>query len=101
MYTESQKWKVTFLQSHQLEGVNDVSDSFSNRTGDKVPFERALSYLSDQLSVKRKLYIKCFSLGKYNNNLLRQSPTFMTHYDTFEFVDILTKSVQFFSSTKL
>ena len=90
MYIKSQKWKVTFLQSHQLEGVNDISDSFSNRIGDKVPFERALSYLSDQFSVKRKLYIKCFSLGKYNKNLLRQSPTFMMDYDIMTLLSLLT-----------
>lgn len=49
MNIESKKWKVTFLQSHQFEGVNDISDSFSNRIGDKVPFERALSYLTNFL----------------------------------------------------
>lgn len=101
MNTYSKKWKVTFLQSHQLEGVNDSSDSFANRIGDKFPFERAVSYLFDQFSPKRKLHVTCYSLGKYDKNVLRQSPLFLKGYDTYEFVEILTKSVQFFSSTEL
>lgn len=87
MNIEIQKWKVTFLQAHQPEGVNDIPDSFAKGTGDRVPFERALSYLSDQFSPKKKANVKCFSLEKYEKNLLRQSPIFMTH----EFVGILTK----------
>lgn len=63
MNIERQKCKVTFLQSHQLKAVHDISDLFSGRIGDKVPFKRALSYLSDQFSPKRKLYVKCFYLG--------------------------------------
>lgn len=54
MNIESQKWKIAFLQYHQLERINDISDSFSNRIGDKVPIERASSYLSDQFCPKRK-----------------------------------------------
>lgn len=87
MNIESQKWKVTFLQSQWLEGVNDISDSFSNRIDDKVPFERALSYLSDQFSPKRKLYVKCFPFGKYDKNLIRQSPILMMDYNTYELLN--------------
>lgn len=82
-------FKNVKLQTHQLEGVNDIPHSFAKGIGDKekVPFERALSYLSDQFSPKRKLYVKCISLEKHEKNLLRQSPIFMTH----ELVGILTK----------
>lgn len=45
---------------------------------DKVPFERALSYQSDQFSQKIKEQVKCFSSGKWDMNQLGQSPIFMT-----------------------